>query len=238
MKKYIIIFNLLLLLIIAGCGDENLIQDDFEKDIDQAILLLDNAYEEKRALTEEETTVLDKFNDKYILGKFLLDDGTEYEMNELEKEIAIDIEGLKNFTEPSEIRVGEEDLYTTFKKGVDENLKATEIPAEIKGQYPTYESYSGIHPQFKEEANEIIDVFNPIVNGTVDNIDQSSLDILDIFVSKYQEMSFQIEEKHYLLNDESWDVLYTFVELKKAIENDALESPVKVLFNNTKEKLK
>lgn len=130
MKKNIIIFNFLLLLFIAGCGGKNLIQEDIEKDIDQALLLLDTAYEEKRELNEKELAVLDKFNDNYKVGKFLLNDGTEYEMNELEKEIVQDIEGLKHLTVSDETLASGEDIYTTIKIRVDENLKATEIPPE------------------------------------------------------------------------------------------------------------
>lgn len=237
MTKYIIIFYFLLLLLIAGCGSENLIQDDLEKDIDQVILLLDTAYEEKRELNEEEAAVLDKFDEKYTVGKFLLDDGTEYEMNELEKEIATDIEGLKLFTASEETYGNEEDLYTTIKKRVDENLQATEIPAELIGQYPTYEPYSGVHPQIKEEAIEIIGIIDPIVNGANDNIDKSLIDKLDIFIGKYEKMSFEIEGKQYEVNDDGFDVLYTFIELKKAIENGDIPSNVKVLFNNTKDSL-
>jgi len=231
------VFNFLLLLIIAGCGGENLIQEEIEKDIDQVMTLLDSAYEESRELREEENVVLEKFNDKYIVGKFLLNDGTEYEMNDLEKEIANDIQDLKHLTVPEETLENEEDLYTIIKKRVVENLKATEIPAELKGQYPTYEIYSGLHPQIKEDANVIIDVFDPIVNGTTNNIDRSLIDKLDVFISKYDEMSFEIEGKQYLVNDEGWDVLYTIMELKKEIENGGLTSNVKVLFNETKESL-
>ena len=237
LKKHIIIFNFLLLFIIAGCGDGNLIQDDIERDIDEALLLLDTAYDEKRELNEEETVVLEKFSENYRLGKFLLDDGTEYEMNELEKEIVMDIEGLKLLTISEETMPSGEDIYTFIKKNVDENLKATEIPPEIIGQSPTYEAYLGIHPQLKEDANEIINIFDPIVNGTTENIGKLSKDKLDIFISTYEKMDFEIEGKHYLVNDEGFDVLYTFMELKKAIENDEIPSTVQVLFNQTKESI-
>lgn len=237
LKKYIFILTVLLLSL-SGCGDESLIQEDFKKDIDQVLGSLNKAYEENRELNDEEEIVIDKFSDKYLVGKFLLSDGTEYEMNDLEKSIANDIDDLKNFTKSEEKLASEEDLYTSIKKDINENLEAKEIPEALKGQYPTYEMYQGVHPQIVEAGNEIINAFDKIVNGDSNEYNSTNMYLLNSFVKNYGERTFEIDDKSYLLNDESWNILYTFMELKKDIENGKISSYTIDLFNETKETLK
>lgn len=234
MKIYKIIFSFFLLLIITGCGNQSLIHEDFKKDIDQIIGLLDSAHEENRGLNEDEKIVSDKFSDKYLVGKFLLNDGTEYEMNDLEKSVANDIDDLKNFTESEEKLSSEEDLYTSIKKDINENLEAKEIPEALKGQYPTYEVYQGVHPQIKEDTEDVIMVFDEIVNGESTDIDTTAMYELNSFIKKYENLSFEIDGKKYLLNDESWNVYYPFRELRDDVEKGSLSTHTAELFNDVK----
>lgn len=239
MKKHIyILIALILTIIVAGCGNKELIQADFKKDIDQVVNLLDTAHEENRGLNENEENVIDKFIDKYLVGKFLLKDGTEYEMNDLEKEIANEIKDLRHFTESEETLASEENLYTKIKNDMEGYLKVKEIPESLKGKYPTYEIYSGIHPQIKDDATKIINAFDKIVNGESDTYSTTDMYMLNSFISSYEEGVFEIDVKNYLVNDESWSVLYAIKNLKEDVEKQSITYNTKDLFNETKEALK
>lgn len=218
----------------TSCGNQSLIHDDFKKDIDQAMVLLDSAYEENRVLNDEEAIIIDKFSDKYLVGKYLLSDGKEYEMNDLEKSIANDIDDLKSFTKSEEKLASEEDLYTSIKKDIDQNLEAKEIPGDLKGKYPTYEIYQGVHPQIKEDAEDVIMVFDEIVNGESADINTTAMYELNSFIKTYENLSFEIDDQKYLLNDESMNVYYPLEELKDDVEEGRLSPYTIELFNDVK----
>lgn len=237
MKKLYLIVGVLGL---SACNSEELIHSDYQKDINQALEVTDRAYEEERALTEEENELIDAFQDKYEIGKFITSDDKEYEMNVLEKQIARDIDYLDSFTEPETTLDSEEDSYTKVRNEVEKYLTAKEIPESLEGlegAYRTYEIYSGVNPSIKEEATTLVENFDSLVNGEETDVDQSEMDELNLFLGKYEGVDFEEDGKLYKINDESFTVVYALSELKKDILNGGLSGLTAQIFNDAKKEL-
>ncbi|WP_079479732.1 hypothetical protein [Halobacillus salinus] len=236
MKKRLGLYTILFLLL-AGCstqsGANQLIHPNLEEDVDQVVSSLDEAYEERRSLTEEEESLVNKFNEKYELGKFS-DEGETYEMNDLEKAIVSEVNGLSIFTGVDESLSSEKDLYQSTSDNLNDFLEADEIPEGIKGEYPTYTEHEGIHPVIKSEAEDLVREFDPLVNGDEQNVDQRAFDDLKRFVNEYSGKDFEVDGEFYLINEDEMIMSYYFENLKKDIENGGLQSATITDFNSIK----
>lgn len=236
--KWLSLMILTFCLILAGCGSETLIQDDFNTDIIQVLGILDKAHTENRDLNSDEDELLNKFKNKYLVGRYYTKDKTDYEMNGLEKDLVRNINSLKHFTHSEEHLASEEDLYKKLKNDITKQLEIKEIPEELEGKYPTYEIYSGIHPQVKVDAQKVINAFDKTVNGGSNTFNSTDMYELNSFIKKYDKTDIKIDGKHYLLNDEGFSIFYTFTNLKEDVENGYITSSTITLFNEAKKKIK
>ena len=241
MKKLLFI-AVLVLIVLAGCSEadatKNLIHEDFKKDVDQMVNMLDKVYEEERTTNEREDGLYFKFHDKYITGSFQ-DDGKTYKMNDLEKAIVRQIQDLwiYNITEQKETLASEENEYEIAKDRLNEFLAAEEIPEEIKGKYPTYEVLDdNIFPDnFKEVVNGLIKTFDPIVNGDETDVGSSQYEGLEYFVDMYKGEGYEFMDKHYYINSNMNDIIWMFDDLKIEIDSGHIMESTINDFNTTKE---
>lgn len=93
-----------------------------------------------------ERSLFDDYKYKYYVGKFY--DGnsnSEYEMNDLEKELVRRVSSLALFVNPSESLSSEKSGYDVFRENVDELLDAEEIPDELVDKHMTYEKQNGVN---------------------------------------------------------------------------------------------
>ncbi|WP_313894658.1 hypothetical protein [Psychrobacillus sp.] len=224
-----------LVFILIGCSSNSLIKEVYKEDVNQALEKLDNAYDEKRELNESEIELLDQFHEKYIVGKFLTKDKSEYEMNDLEKEIVREIEFMRLHTDTSEGLASEENVFESSRKRVTDYLKAKKIPEDLKDQYPTYEISYGIHPQMKEDALEVIEAFDPVINDNKNEVTPNNIAKLNVFLNTYADGEFEIDDKYYLLEDGGKNIVHAFQNLKEDLENGGLSYDTRDHFNEVKE---
>lgn len=144
MQKKIYILLAFVLFVLSACSasaDGELIHDDIRSDTDQLLKITEKANEEKRELEVNERSLFDDYKYKYYVGKFY--DGnsnSEYEMNDLEKELVRRVSSLALFVNPSESLSSEKSGYDVFRENVDELLDAEEIPDELVDKHMTYEN--------------------------------------------------------------------------------------------------
>jgi len=232
LKKLLALF---LLLFLAACGNEQVIHDDFKKDVEQILPVLEVAYEDRRTLNEEEASLYDQFHEKYGIGQFVDSNGETYEMNDLEKAITDEINHMRIFTDAEETLASEEDIYQQSKDKVDEYLEAKEIPEELKGIYPTYALYDGIHPEVRASAQEIINSLDDVVNGNNDDVFANQIEMLDNFITRFEGGSFEVAEEKFKLNDEGYEVLNMVKNLKSDFDSGQLMTTTVEEFNQIKE---
>ncbi|GAA0313874.1 hypothetical protein GCM10008967_00470 [Bacillus carboniphilus] len=230
MKKVALL--ILATLFLAGCSKEaSLIHDDFKKDTDQIVELIEGAKAEKRELTEEELNLHEKFHKKYIAGSFSDGSGNSYEMNDLEKGIVRKIDDLIFFLDENVGLASEESNYDKVKKQLHEYMEADSIPESLVGKYPTYVKYDGIHPQFKEDTLTLIEIFDDIMLTNNNGVGQWEIDKLEDYTSKYLGEGFESDGEHILMNEEMHNIYMVFFSLKYDLKESKL-------FNHTIEEYK
>lgn len=132
MQKKIYILLAFVLFVLSACSasaDGELIHDDIRSDTDQLLKITEKANEEKRELEVNERSLFDDYKYKYYVGKFY--DGnsnSEYEMNDLEKELVRRVSSLALFVNPSESLSSEKSGYDVFRENVDELLMQKKFP--------------------------------------------------------------------------------------------------------------
>ncbi|WP_208586418.1 lipoprotein [Gracilibacillus suaedae] len=233
MKKYILF--LLLLFVVAGCSSNNLIQEDFEKDTNQILELLDTAHGENRSLNEEEDELFNDYMDKYIVGEYMSNEDAMYEMNGLEKEIVRKLRSMTLYTDESDNLESEKGYYEADKELVLEYLQAKSVPDELKDKHPTYETYDGLHPKFVEDARVLFDEFDPLVNGETNEFYSEQVEDLDDFLINYAGEGFEVDGKHYLTNEDMNEINTALTFLQMDIEEGSLQPDIQRLFNEAKE---
>jgi len=240
--KKLLFIAVLVLIVLAGCSEadatKNLIHEDFKKDVDQMVNMLDKVYEEERTTNEREDGLYFKFHDKYITGSFQ-DDGKTYKMNDLEKAIVRQIQDLwiYNITERKETLASEESIYKIAKGQLNEFLAAKNIPDDIKDKYPTYEVLDDkVFPDnFKKAVNGLIKTFDPIVNGDETDVNSSQYEGLEYFVDMYKGEGYEFMDKHYYINSNMNDIIWMFDDLKIEIDSGHIMESTINDFNTTKE---
>ena len=241
MKKLLFI-AVLVLIVLAGCSEadatKNLIHEDFKKDVDQMVNMLDKVYEEERTTNEREDGLYFKFHDKYITGSFQ-DDGKTYKMNDLEKAIVRKVQDLwvYNLMEQEETLASEKNEYEISKKKLNKYLSAEKVPEEIKGEYPTYELLQDkIFPdQFRSDVNNLLELYDPVINGTESNIGNDRYNPLTSFLDKYKGEGYELDGKYYYITSNMYDVIFMFDDLKIEIDSGHIMESTINDFNTTKE---
>lgn len=224
-----------IIIVLIGCGSKYSLHEDFKADLDQILNIIDSAREDKRKLEDEEYDLISMFQEKYEVGQFIDSDEKTYEMNDLEKAITHEIPTLKLFIDSEETLASEKGMFDKSRESIDEYLETKEIPEDLVGKYPTYEMYSGIHPQIKADAKKIVDEFDIVVNGPETDIDSTQMNLLYTFKNDYGKVEFKLDDKSYLVNNDSFFVVYMIEELIKDFEEGSLTSLTVDNFNRVKD---
>ncbi|WP_272033042.1 hypothetical protein [Oceanobacillus kimchii] len=234
MKKVFLLVILSILL--TGCGEYSL-NDVFEKDLEQVLGILDEAYENNRELTDDEYDITKQFDRKYGHGQFDNNDNV-YVMNDLERAIAEEVSILYLFTDSNKGTLeSEKTFYEESRDKIDKYLNEKDIPEKLKGSFKTYEirSSSDIHSQFKNEALEIMDSFEGLVNGSETTVYFDYEIALDEFIEKYESNDFEVDGKNYLLTNDERNIFYMAKKLKEDIDSNVISSYTVTSFNSIKE---
>lgn len=227
-------FVLVIILLLAGCGNKSLINNDLKKDTEQVLEALDLAYEEDRELNETEEELFQVFRDKYISGMFLYKDKA-YEMNDLEKNLIREIVTLRLLAEQEAVLASEKSGYEEQREIVADRLNSKEIPEELKGKYPTYQIQNEPHPEFIKDTKWLIGQLDGLMSeGTVDDFDSK---LLTDYLDKYGGEGFEVDGNHYLHSDESLEMYMVFWAIEYDLEQGALKGYTKDGFFNLKEEL-
>lgn len=246
---------LLILLLLTACSNDGLLSNDFKTDIDQILPIIKEANEEQVDFTDKESDLIERFNSKYSPGQYRVEDDHYYEMNDLEKAIYHEIRRMWIFAiEPESIReratlASEKDSRPNFFKEAEETLdelmeikSLNRLPEEFKDAYHTYEVFNGIYPeQFEQDANELLELYDPIVNGSQVDVNEKEWHLLLDFINQYKgdaeysTYDYEQDGKHYLVNSFMQRIIDVFYDLKTDIEGGTLMSETISDFNYMKE---
>ncbi|MBT2215848.1 hypothetical protein KK120_08800 [Virgibacillus dakarensis] len=237
MRKVIVFIGFILLLV--GCGDSDALSSDFAADAEQVLPIIKEAHKEQDDYSEKELDLLVKFNKKYKLGQYQKSGEDEYyEMNDVEKAVyheivtmylyAVEMDREKETAVLASEKDTEVDEYKKAKETLEELTKIDSIedlPKEFKNKYPTYEVVEEVYPeQFKKDIKNLLNVYEPIVDGTKSKVNNKEWDPLIDFLNQYKgdAISYPIDYKqngdHYLINDSMRDAIETFSDLKLGID--------------------
>ena len=210
MQKKIYILLAFVLFVLSACSasaDGELIHDDIRSDTDQLLKITEKANEEKRELEVNERSLFDDYKYKYYVGKFY--DGnsnSEYEMNDLEKELVRRVSSLAVFVNPSESLSSEKSGYDVFRENVDELLDAEEIPDELVDKHMTYEKQNGVNETFVEDAKKVFNFFDE-AEGTI-----TDTYVVDSFLQNYTSEHLKVNDTYYMHNELSDDIQF-YIEM-------------------------
>ncbi|QKY69686.1 hypothetical protein [Lentibacillus sp. CBA3610] len=244
MKKIAVLLTLSALVLVGCIGQESLIHEDLQKDIDQIIPIIEDVHNNDEEMSNDEYNLYEDFYDKYIIGKFTTSNGEEYKMNDLEKAIIREINTMQIFAysvTDSEMTLESEgnindDLYNEAKENFEKYTSMDEVPDELEGEYPVYTQKEGKYPSmFVEDVNKIIEMFDPVVNGSETNIENNEYVALTNTIEKYTGEGFEHNDKHYLINFDMNNIIINFDRLKDDLEQGELTYEVMNLFNNVKQ---
>src|SRR5690625_1024434 len=199
MKKLVLYMVAILMLI--GCSQsETSIHEDLVIDMDQIFEITDLAYEQNRRLNEEEMLLFDKFENKYLLGKFQSDDEW-YEMNKLERIIVREFRILSAFTEHEESLTSETSSYEHTKEVIEGIIESGEVSPEKDKDYPTYERQEDVHPKFIDDTVELINLIEPLISDGV--LETSHEVAIQEYMDKYGGDGFKVDNTNFLHNEKS-----------------------------------
>lgn len=252
MRKLILLIGIVLLLV--GCNENKLLSEDFKKDINQVLPIIEEAHDSQSDFSSKDNELINRFYDKYKYGQYKLKDDTYYEMNDLEKTVfrkinsmwifAVELENDELIVLESE-KEHEEDYYVKSKETLNEIMKIKNInklPEEYKGKFPTYEIIKGLYPDvFLVDTKKIIDMFNSLINGSRTTVREEDMQELDEYLEQYMAdaisypTEYEQDEKHYLVNRAMRDAINMFNELKSDINDGGLRNSTITEFNYVKE---
>jgi len=243
--------------ILVACNHDDVLSDSFKSDIDQVIPIIKKAHKEQEDYREKDSDLLDDFHNKYKRGQYYVkDDGDYYEMNDVEKVVfrrintmrlfSVDTDDEETSTLASESK-DEVDRYKEAKESLGELMKVNKVedlPEEFKDKYPTYEVVGGMFPQqFEKDANELVELYEPIINGIQSDVTDKEWYPLEDFLKQYRgdyeihPTDYEQEGKHYLINSVMRDVIRTFSDLESDIDQGSTSPETRDDFNSTKEDL-
>lgn len=254
MKKYLFML-ILLTFILSACNSNKLISDDFKKDIDQVVPVIEKSHKKQEDYTEKELDLINSFKDKYKYGQFENSDDNNYEMNDLEKAVyhqvstmhsfAIEIDSDKETTTLASEENNEKDFYKEAKNALDELMSIKNIenlPNEFKDKYPTYEKINGIYPeQFEKDIRELLEFYEPIINGSQTDVNDEEWELLEKFLIQYKGdqdivlTDYKQEGKYYIINSSMEDVIKAFDSIRYDIDEGYLQDDSVEKFNTVKE---
>ncbi|MDY0396794.1 hypothetical protein RWE15_23970 [Virgibacillus halophilus] len=131
------------------------------------------------------------------------------------------------------------------KEKLDKLMKTKsldDLPSEYKGKYPTYERHKGLYPkQFKKDMDELIRLYDPIINEDETDVTDKEWDPLESFLKQYggddAEYPFDYKQngKYFLTNSFMDRAIKTFNSLKSDIDDGHIDADTIDGFNSVKE---
>ncbi|WP_368900589.1 hypothetical protein [Oceanobacillus oncorhynchi] len=254
MKK--VLFILLFVLFLGGCGERE-VSESFDQDVEQVLPIIEKVHDEQREYSENESDLLDSFYNKYRKGQYYLEEENDYyEMNDIEKAIFNKVNIMYMYADAHEddedaaVLASEveptESIYDETAEELEELMKVKKVedlPEEYKDKYPTYEITNSVYPaQFESDAKEVLDLYEPIINGTQDSVNDKEWYPLVDFLDQYQEdesynTEYEQDGKHYLVDGMMKDVIETFNDIKTGVDEGHIPAYTIDDFNSIKEDL-
>lgn len=243
MRKMFLI--LLFVFLLAACGNSAL-SKDFKSDVEQVLPIIEESHKNQEDYLEQERDLLKSFSDKYEKGQYIPRDKDEYyEMNDIEKAILAKVISMRLFaieledeeetlSLASETKVNNDlDLYKIAEEELSELMKINnveDLPEDLKGKYPTYEVYQGMYPeQFLKDAKELLDLYDPVVNGIQSDVTDKEWYPLVDFLAQYQgkdttfPIDYEQEGKKYLIDSSMREIINMFSNLRNDIDEGGLK---------------